>query len=68
LTPPDHFQDVRLVELSVCEAYRPGDVAVVHPANLQENVDTFFSLFPELERGRSFLLEQLDPNMPLPPR
>jgi sulfite reductase alpha subunit-like flavoprotein len=68
LTPPSHFQDVRLVEVKLAAAYQPGDVAVIQPANLQDNVDTFFSLFPELERGRSFLLEQLDPNIPLPPR
>ena len=49
--------------------YQPGDVAVVQPSNLAENVDTFFQLFPALPRTRRrFLLQQLDPNIPLPPR
>jgi sulfite reductase alpha subunit-like flavoprotein len=60
---------VRLVELEVGElSYQPGDVAVVQPANLKENVHTFFTLLPGLDPTRRFLLRQLDPNVPLPPR
>jgi hypothetical protein len=83
LTPPSHFQDVRLVALDLGGAaprpgelaarpgelaYRPGDVAVVQPGNLAEHVTTFFDLFPALDPARRFLLRQLDPNIPLPPR
>jgi hypothetical protein len=96
LTPPSHFQDVRLVALDLGVparpgelaarpgdvatrpgdvaarpgelAYRPGDVAVVQPGNLAEHVTTFFDLFPALDPARRFLLRQLDPNIPLPPR
>ena len=74
LTPAGHFQDVRLVEVELAgwegrtAYYRPGDVAVLQPANLREHVDTFFSLLPALSRDKRFRLEQLDPNIPLPPR
>jgi len=70
LTPPDHFQDVRLVSLDISGSnitYHPGDVAMVQPANLDENVSFFFSLFPHLDPDARFVLGQSDPNVSLPP-
>jgi len=73
LTPPAHFQDVRLVRLDMGGAggqvsYRPGDVACVQPSNLASSVDTFFSLFPSLQPDRRFLLEPgEDSGVSLPP-
>jgi len=69
LTPDSHFQDVRLVEIDTSNSgirYSPGDIANIQPLNLEENVDTFFSLFPTLDKNRRFLLECQDPSFPLP--
>jgi len=69
-TPPDHFQDVRLVRLDISNSdmkYKPGDVALIQPSNLQHNVDQFFSLFPDLDPDRKFYLSTNSPNIPLPP-
>eukprot|EP00088_Acartia_fossae_P058241 TRINITY_DN6808_c0_g1_i8.p1 TRINITY_DN6808_c0_g1~~TRINITY_DN6808_c0_g1_i8.p1 ORF type:complete len:607 (-),score=81.11 TRINITY_DN6808_c0_g1_i8:200-2020(-) len=69
LTPQDHFQDVRLVELDISNSgivYSPGDIAIVQPENLQQNVDFFFSLFPNLDKNRKFRLECRDTSFPLP--
>jgi len=69
-TPVNHFQDVRLVSLDISESslkYNPGDVALVQPSNLEENVDLFFSLFPDLDPEAWFTLSSSDPNTPLPP-
>ncbi|PNS17437.1 NADPH-dependent diflavin oxidoreductase 1 [Sphaceloma murrayae] len=43
LTPSDHFQDVRLLDLSLHGAvqYSAGAVAVIYPKNFPADVDTF---------------------------
>jgi len=70
VTPDEHFQDVRLVEIDIVGSniqYSPGDVGILQPHNLQENIDSFFALFPNLDQERKFLLESTDPSYPLPP-
>jgi len=79
-TAADHFQDTRLVEFDVSgssaisgSGYKPGDVCMVRPGNLRENVDTFFELFPALDRQTVIKLErnsdlELPPASVLPPR
>ncbi|CEG83510.1 hypothetical protein RMATCC62417_17416 [Rhizopus microsporus] len=45
ITAPDHFQDVRHIELASDQlAYQPGDIAVIMPQNLREEVDVFLDL------------------------
>lgn len=43
ITPSDHFQDVRLMDLSMAESvpYGPGAVAVIYPKNFPIDVDAF---------------------------
>jgi len=70
VTPESHFQEVRVLQVDLADSgieYDPGDVALLQPENLQENVDFFFSLFPTLDRNKKFLLESTDPCVPLPP-
>ena len=58
-TPDQHFQDVRLLQLDIKGTtvnYQPGDVAVVQPENLQENIDFFFQLFPHIDPDMTFNL------------
>lgn len=45
ITAADHFQDVRHVELGCTDPdfkYEPGDIAVITPQNLVQEVDLFF--------------------------
>ncbi|SMY22640.1 unnamed protein product [Zymoseptoria tritici ST99CH_1A5] len=46
LTSPDHFQDVRLLDLRIPREifYGPGAVGVVYPKNFPSDVDTFIDL------------------------
>ncbi|KAG9305831.1 hypothetical protein G9A89_006242 [Geosiphon pyriformis] len=47
VTSHDHFQDVRHIELRCEDAalmYKPGDVVVVRPKNLKEEVDEFVKM------------------------
>ncbi|CAG8555508.1 7172_t:CDS:2 [Racocetra fulgida] len=47
VTSHDHFQDVRHIELDIGDTehkYNPGDVAVIRPKNLPEDVDEFIKL------------------------
>ncbi|CAG8646383.1 26545_t:CDS:10 [Racocetra persica] len=47
VTAHDHFQDVRHIELDIGDTelkYDPGDVAVIRPKNLPEDVDEFIKL------------------------
>lgn len=46
ITAADHFQDVRHIELKIqadnnSNLYEPGDVAVIRPKNLPNEVDAF---------------------------
>ncbi|CAO3645453.1 unnamed protein product [Mucor fragilis] len=45
ITAADHFQDVRHIELTCTNEtfkYEPGDIAVITPQNLVQDVDLFF--------------------------
>ncbi|KAF2164600.1 hypothetical protein M409DRAFT_56432 [Zasmidium cellare ATCC 36951] len=46
ITAKDHFQDVRLLDLRVEEdvPYGPGAVAVIHPKNFPEDIESFIKL------------------------
>ena len=70
VTSADHFQDTRLVEFDISgsgvPAYSPGDVCYVRPANLAENVDFFFDLFPGLRQEAVLSLER-NSDIDLPP-
>lgn len=46
ITPIDHFQDVRVLDLRIEETvdYTPGAVAVVYPKNFAEDIDAFIKL------------------------
>lgn len=68
VTSEDHFQEVRLIEFDTSQIktkYKPGDVLMVQPQNLEEHVDEFIrvlGLNPDLR----FSLERNDPNATLP--
>ena len=73
VTHKDHFQDTRLIELSITEqdsslAYSPGDVCLVQPRNSASNVDKFVKLFSHLDFEKKFKLAKNDDNIDLPPR
>ncbi|XP_059486666.1 NADPH-dependent diflavin oxidoreductase 1 [Neocloeon triangulifer] len=45
-TSPSHYQDVRLLKISVPGIqYKPGDVLMVQPKNLKENVQRLLEIF-----------------------
>ena len=48
------------------KGYNPGDVCYVQPSNLEENVSTFFSLFPHLRPDMIISLEK-NSDLDLPP-
>lgn len=77
-TKPDHFQDVRLISLSNLPegiTYTPGDVLLVRPQNLPENVETLMALLTgedaqsagsKLTPETVFKITQIDEDMPVP--
>lgn len=69
LTPQEHFQDVRLVKFNVAQSglgkHEPGDVLMVHPCNLQENVEEFFKLF-HFDADTVFRLTSEDSDVTIP--
>ncbi|KAK3914970.1 NADPH-dependent diflavin oxidoreductase 1, partial [Frankliniella fusca] len=77
-TKPTHFQDVRLISFSnfpEVTTYAPGDVLMVQPQNLQENVETLMDLLTgedarqagsKLTPGTLFKVTQIDDDMPVP--
>ena len=49
VTSSEHFQETRLVKFDIISAenklaYQPGDVVMIMPSNLKENVDEFLGL------------------------
>ena len=69
VTTEDHFQDTRLVEIGIQNSgisFKPGDVCVIRPNNLKENVEFFFQLFPHISPETYLYLEKNDPNTELP--
>ena len=70
-TPEDHFQDVRLLRIDISGtniSYSPGDVAEVLPSNLEDNVETFFKLFPNIDPEAVFSLTPSHDKTVLPPQ
>ncbi|CAG0894050.1 unnamed protein product [Cyprideis torosa] len=68
VTAKSHFQDVRLITFDITNSemiFRPGDVALVQPQNLEEDVEGFFSFF-KLNRKKCFRLRPRNPECPLP--
>ncbi|PVD21503.1 hypothetical protein C0Q70_17301 [Pomacea canaliculata] len=68
VTAKDHFQDVRLLTFDIADSgirYKPGDVAMIHPENVEERVEEFLNHMG-LDGSRLFLIQQNDPNVPLP--
>lgn len=69
-TSLEHFQDTRLIEFDISEsglAYDPGDVCMIQPSNLTENIELFFELFPYLDPNERISLQPNDPNVKIPP-
>ncbi|XP_066952117.1 NADPH-dependent diflavin oxidoreductase 1 isoform X2 [Macrobrachium rosenbergii] len=69
VTAENHFQEVRLVEFDVSSVqynYKPGDVLMVQPQNLEEHVDEFISVL-SLDPEKKFYLERSETNLTLPP-
>lgn len=68
VTSLEHFQDVRVVEFDVQGSgmrHSAGDVLMVQPQNLASDVDEFISVM-QLDADQLVLLEQTDPDVPLP--
>ncbi|CAG5115516.1 unnamed protein product [Candidula unifasciata] len=68
LTAADHFQDVRLIKFDITGSnirYLPGDVVMIQPENMPDSVEEFLSLLG-VDPEQQFVLEQNDPDVPLP--
>ncbi|CAG8478919.1 6116_t:CDS:10 [Acaulospora colombiana] len=68
VTAHDHFQDVRHIELDVDDPdmnFNPGDVAVLYPMNLPEDVDEFLELLNLSDTADDTFI--LVPNDEVPP-
>lgn len=63
VTSVDHFQDTRLVELDISGSdvsFDPGDVCMIQPKNLDENVERFVKLFSNFDVDKVFQIEPRD--------
>ncbi|RHZ61880.1 hypothetical protein Glove_345g35 [Diversispora epigaea] len=74
ITAHDHFQDVRHIELDILDSnesdtnFNPGDVAVLFPKNLSEEVDEFLELLNMSDTADdTFILLPNDEDRELPP-
>ncbi|XP_064396442.1 NADPH-dependent diflavin oxidoreductase 1-like [Halichondria panicea] len=68
LTPPTHFQDVRLVTFDIKDSgisHSAGDVLMIQPQNSRAAVDELLTLLG-LDPDQLFTLTQNDPDVPLP--
>lgn len=68
VTAEGHFQDVRLIKFDVGGsgiAHLPGDVLLVQPSNLSDNIDEFLNV-TNLNPDMRFTVRQNDANVPLP--
>jgi len=57
MTSTDHFQDTRLVEFDIEGSgidFQPGDVCMIQPKNLEENVERFVKLFSHFDVDVAF--------------
>ena len=71
LTPNDHFQDTRHIEIRLPPAvsYAAGDVLVMHPQNLRNDVQIVINHFQWEEiADKKFTLTPTNPDMKLPHR
>ncbi|XP_046383966.1 NADPH-dependent diflavin oxidoreductase 1 [Ischnura elegans] len=67
ITSENHFQDVRLLKFSTDSLeYSPGDVLMVCPHNLKENVDKFFEV-TSFKPEQRICLHTNDPDVTPPP-
>ncbi|KAK1820186.1 NAPDH-dependent diflavin reductase [Friedmanniomyces endolithicus] len=65
MTAPDHFQDVRLLDLRIDEPYEyfPGAVAVLYPKNFPQDVQAFIDLMAWQDiADKPLTLTQTTPN------
>ncbi|CAG8496364.1 18929_t:CDS:10, partial [Gigaspora rosea] len=71
VTAHDHFQDVRHIELDIDGAelrYAPGDVAVIRPKNLSEEVNEFIKMMNLSDiADDAFILIPNDEDHKIPP-
>ncbi|XP_068695868.1 NADPH-dependent diflavin oxidoreductase 1-like [Montipora foliosa] len=68
VTAADHWQDVRLVQFDIKDSgmrHSAGDVMMVQPSNLPDVLQEFIAHLA-LVPDQLFLLEQNDPDVPLP--
>lgn len=70
-TDENHFQDVRLIKLKTKgEAYRPGDVVVLRPRNLHEQIKDFQNILSSngvnIPPETVFKLSEVTKEIPLP--
>lgn len=68
VTALDHFQDVRLIKFDIANSnmsYKPGDVLVVKPSNLTDNVIEFLNVI-SLSADVRFRVQQNDLNVSIP--
>ncbi|XP_078604811.1 NADPH-dependent diflavin oxidoreductase 1-like isoform X1 [Branchiostoma floridae x Branchiostoma japonicum] len=69
ITADDHWQDVRLIKLDVSGSglsHAAGDVVMIQPPNLPDEVQTFIQLL-KLNPQDRVILQQNDPDVQLPP-
>lgn len=67
-TSESHFQDVRLLKCDIKNeslSYNCGDVAIIQPVNLRENVEAFYKLF-HISPNKIVSVKSRNPNVPLP--
>ena len=63
ITSADHFQDTRLVEFDIEDSaidFGPGDVCMIQPKNLEENVERFVKLFSRFDVDAVFSMSTND--------
>nr|XP_033817301.1 NADPH-dependent diflavin oxidoreductase 1 isoform X2 [Geotrypetes seraphini]XP_033817302.1 NADPH-dependent diflavin oxidoreductase 1 isoform X2 [Geotrypetes seraphini] len=68
VTAQSHFQDVRLIEFDITNSgmkYSAGDVVMIQPQNILEDVQQFCQLL-QLNPSKRFILVPSDPSTSLP--
>lgn len=68
LTPPTHFQDVRLLTFDLSGSnicYKPGDVLMIHPQNISQEVDEFLRIM-NIQPDKCFTITTNDEDISYP--
>jgi sulfite reductase alpha subunit-like flavoprotein len=62
VTSEDHFQDTRSVEFDISTeiSFEPGDVCMIQPQNLEDNVERFVQLFSHFDVDAEFDISTRD--------